>query len=380
MLKVISRSPTTARSGCAQRGRAIRLTSVAVALFSIGLIAPAANGIGPFGPDAAVDTQEQDGFPRATYYRVTRLDPRLCPSPICGGVFVERVNKQKLRCPDGTRERECYVGIVDFSALGLSTEEEAQLHADFSAKRVLVRGGLESVEFGTGIEISTLVATDAWRGVTGNQGDRGRYFGVTPSGIVCITYPCPTLVSFKLNRQVVFWLHGIDLGSSGATSEQIGFGFSELSSGPGLIGFGRRRKIEGPAGIGRKLVTSEFYTKVEGGSSRACGGFTFPPNPSCEPREFCEQPAGTCMIADLPGTCEDISEACIEIYDPVCGCDGLTYSNDCHRQRAQAALDHPGACSHLPPATCGATTCAVGTTCCNPLLGICTPPGEACIL
>jgi hypothetical protein len=42
-----------------------------------------------------------------------------------------------------------------------------------------------------------------------------------------------------------------------------------------------------------------------------------------------------------------------------------------------------GACACQPAAgggPCGSTTCPPGTVCCNPLDGICTPPGEACTL
>ncbi len=320
------------------------------------------------------------GFPRATYYRVTRPDPRLCPSPVCGGVFVESVNKRQSVCADGEKRWECHAAIVDFSALGLSSDEEAKLRSEFFSKRALARGRLELADSGFGIEVPTLVVADAWRGASGTMGKRGRYWGVVPSGIACITFPCPTLLGIKLNHYRVAWLHSIDLSQSGAGDDAIARGLDQLYSGPGLIAFGRLKRITGPAGRGRELVASEFYTKVEANTSRACGGFTYPPNPPCNEGEFCQLPAGTCNIADLPGTCEVVPEACIEIYDPVCGCDGVTYSNDCHRQQARVALDHVGACdpSPFPPHPCGDAICTGGTVCCNPLAGICTAPGEFC--
>ncbi len=92
-----------------------------------------------------------------------------------------------------------------------------------------------------------------------------------------------------------------------------------------------------------------------------CGGIAgFP----CEPGQFCDLPADTCDGADFLGECVDIPDACLEIFDPVCGCDGVTYSNDCVRIRAGAQKERDGPCG----------------TVCGGIAGIPCEPGQFCDL
>ncbi len=73
----------------------------------------------------------------------------------------------------------------------------------------------------------------------------------------------------------------------------------------------------------------------------ACGGFIGVP---CDKGYLCDLPAGACQGADLQGECVEIPEFCPENYDPVCGCDGETYSNDCERVRAGVQKAYDGQC------------------------------------
>ena len=54
-----------------------------------------------------------------------------------------------------------------------------------------------------------------------------------------------------------------------------------------------------------------------------------------------------CGAIGSAGVCVDVPTGCPDVWDPVCGCDGKTYGNDCTRKGARAQKDHDGECG--PP-------------------------------
>jgi hypothetical protein len=65
-------------------------------------------------------------------------------------------------------------------------------------------------------------------------------------------------------------------------------------------------------------------------------------NDTCAQGEFCAFASGTCG-AD-PGVCQSRGDTCIDLFDPVCGCDGQTYSNACYAGLAGVSVEFAGAC------------------------------------
>jgi hypothetical protein len=55
----------------------------------------------------------------------------------------------------------------------------------------------------------------------------------------------------------------------------------------------------------------------------------------CAAGEYCERPLGACEDV---GRCAVRPEFCIEIYQPVCGCDGETYANACKAAAAGSSI------------------------------------------
>jgi hypothetical protein len=79
-----------------------------------------------------------------------------------------------------------------------------------------------------------------------------------------------------------------------------------------------------------------------GATGQTCGGF---PGTQCPKGEFCSYaPDAICGAADATGTCAPIPGACDLLWAPVCGCDGITYSNECAANLAGVSAATQGEC------------------------------------
>jgi hypothetical protein len=72
-----------------------------------------------------------------------------------------------------------------------------------------------------------------------------------------------------------------------------------------------------------------------------CGGID---SRRCPHAALCEVPEGTCQVAEQTGVCIPLPRACPDLVAPVCGCDGVTYANDCRRRAAGIPPAHAGEC------------------------------------
>jgi len=121
------------------------------------------------------------------YYRVTHRDLRRCAAPLCGGYFVQAVNRRLTRCPDGSEQAECYACSIEYSALGPAPPGRKEFAEEFGEGFGLAKGDLQNRPSPFGVAVGVLQATAAWR-AQAEKPPTGRFYCGRKAAGVCLAY------------------------------------------------------------------------------------------------------------------------------------------------------------------------------------------------
>ncbi len=292
---------------------AISIKSMIKGLLALGMTMGMTMGLG-LAPAGASEDEPAFAGPGSQegYFSVVR-DMRRCAWPRCGGYFVKKLNAEKTRCADGTRQSACYV--VDVAG------------ADELPAGSVVRGTLRAESFGSFGVFGLMEAEETWTPyprVPGTWWDgtmpEGKFYQVFDTGIRCIRWPCFSLGATLLNKQRTLTLSGLE----GA----------ELEAASLALGQGKKIVVRGKlqnAGPGRVLRIQQLYLQPESQTQdRLCAEYTtadgrfyaknYPASEQAAAEEWTRLDPEVVSAGYGPGTCLEANQKPCPTEDPpVCG-------------------------------------------------------------
>jgi uncharacterized protein DUF6748 len=163
--------------------------------------------------------------PVGTAMFVVRPDPRLCPSPRCGGYWVAIANGARTRCADGLRRPRCYVArVVDSRGGALGSLPDGSL------VRAAIADGADGLDV---LEATALYETAGTASVSGG------YYRVLDTGVRCVRAPCFSFRAGQVNGSTGVTTSGVDVAASGASPFEIERAQRALRTRDGLLARGR---------------------------------------------------------------------------------------------------------------------------------------------
>jgi len=163
--------------------------------------------------------------PTGTAMYVVRHDPRLCPSPLCGGYWITIANGARTHCLDSLRHPRCYVADAvraDGEPLGDIPEE------------ALVRGAMDTGHDDLGGLVVSAVYAPAGQTTPG-----GGFYRVRDTGIRCVRAPCFSYRVTQVNGVTRIMVSSLDLDAAQATPKAVARARVAVGTKNGLYALGR---------------------------------------------------------------------------------------------------------------------------------------------
>lgn len=209
------------------------------------------------------NSAEGDSPSSVSSYYLGRGDPRLCPSPMCGGVWVRLVNRNATSCGGLFTGRECYVASVDVSRIRVSENLRTRLAGLVASGLALARGTIVRGRVAGFPELPTLMASEVWPASSAPGTPAGPFRVLRDNGVRCVAAPCFSTHAVRLNSGRHTNVSRVDLSRLRTTHAERDHARGRIAAGE-LIAAGRivREPGAGPAGAGRALVATQAYVKV----------------------------------------------------------------------------------------------------------------------
>jgi hypothetical protein len=182
-------------------GRALLVALLAVAVAQIGA-APASGG-----PEI-----------RPPVHYLARADARLCPSPMCGGLWLKAVNGARAPCASPVGG-QCYVTGLDFRSFDLDEARQAKFTEQVANGGWLVTGYLTPADFEGFPELRALRVAGLRRPASARKAS-GAFRLLQDNGVRCVTHPCFSTRSTTLNTGKTVDVSEVDWSGTGASAAE----------------------------------------------------------------------------------------------------------------------------------------------------------------
>jgi uncharacterized protein DUF6748 len=217
--------------------------------------------------DAADDGKADAAVDGAYTYFEIKADLRKCASPVCGGFFVDRVNRSSTKCVDGTYADACYAPELDLSEADVpdTTMDKLVSAANASAlatgPSVIVRGRFARTNSTPRPELGRFVVTEVWLAQTDTPAS-GVFVRARDAGVRCIAAPCASTLEKGLNESRSAMIADIDFTDAQLSDRLLETVTNDLFTDHGIIFAGDRYTVSENGRHEKGRTATAVYLKV----------------------------------------------------------------------------------------------------------------------